>query len=177
MQTRVSLRGWYLIQLWIISGLIGYALFLQHRLGLEPCPLCILQRLVFFGLAAVLLVAIVHSPKGWGRRVYGGAGALVALVGVAISAWHVRLQEFARGPGAVVWAGPRFYDGKFSADGYGEDGLSGFWRVCRTIVEFYGAKHACLGINLVCSARKRCPVTAGASIAAVSIVRCRVNNT
>ncbi len=93
MQTRVSLRGWYLIQLWIISGLIGYALFLQHRLGLEPCPLCILQRLVFFGLAAVLLVAIVHSPKGWGRRVYGGTGGLVALVGVAISAWHVRLQN------------------------------------------------------------------------------------
>jgi disulfide bond formation protein DsbB len=93
MQTRVSLRGWYLIQLWIISGLIGYALFLQHRLGLEPCPLCILQRLVFFGLAGVLLVAVLHSPKGWGRRIYGGVSGLVALVGVAISAWHVRLQN------------------------------------------------------------------------------------
>ena len=26
------------------AGLIGFALYLQHSLGLEPCPMCILQR-------------------------------------------------------------------------------------------------------------------------------------
>lgn len=93
MQINLSLRGWYVIQLWIISGLIGYALFLQHQLGLEPCPLCILQRVVFFSLAGVLLVAVVHGPKGWGRWVYGLAGGLVAATGVGISGWHVRLQN------------------------------------------------------------------------------------
>jgi len=93
MQIKFSLRGWYLIQLLIIAGLIGFVLFLQHRLGLEPCPLCILQRVVFFCLAGVLLVALLHGPKGWGRWLYGLAGGLVAIIGAGISGWHVRLQN------------------------------------------------------------------------------------
>lgn len=93
MSANLSLRGWYLLQLLVIAGLIGYALFLQHRLGLDPCPLCILQRVAFFGLAGVLLVALLHGPKGWGRWVYGLAGMLVAAAGAGVAGWHVRLQH------------------------------------------------------------------------------------
>ncbi|RLA09830.1 MAG: disulfide bond formation protein B [Gammaproteobacteria bacterium] len=93
MNINFSLRSWYLIQLLIIAGLIGFVLFLQHRLGLEPCPLCILQRVVFFGLAGVLLIAFLHGPKDWGRWVYGLAGGLVSVIGVGVSGWHLRLQN------------------------------------------------------------------------------------
>ncbi|MEL0082676.1 MAG: disulfide bond formation protein B [Gammaproteobacteria bacterium] len=93
MNMKTSLRGWYLLQLLTIGALIGYALFLQYRHGLEPCPLCILQRLVFFALAGVALIALVHGPRGWGRWLYGLSGTVVAAVGAGISAWHVRLQN------------------------------------------------------------------------------------
>ena len=29
----------------LLGGLLGYAIFLQLKMGLEPCPLCIFQRI------------------------------------------------------------------------------------------------------------------------------------
>ena len=37
----------YLAMFLVCSGLIGFALYLQHALRLEPCPMCILQRYAF----------------------------------------------------------------------------------------------------------------------------------
>jgi disulfide bond formation protein DsbB len=73
--------------------LIGIALYFQHGLGLEPCPLCILQRVAVMGIGLVLLVAAVHNPAGWGRRVYAGLAALVALAGLATAGRNVWLQH------------------------------------------------------------------------------------
>jgi disulfide bond formation protein DsbB len=44
------------------SGLIFFALYLQHGLGEEPCPLCILQRVLMMGLGVIFLVAAIHNP-------------------------------------------------------------------------------------------------------------------
>ncbi|HXH03196.1 MAG TPA: disulfide bond formation protein B, partial [Candidatus Competibacteraceae bacterium] len=53
------------------AGLLAYAiLYLQERLGLEPCPLCIFQRIAFIALGLVFLVAAIHQPKRGGRYVY-----------------------------------------------------------------------------------------------------------
>jgi protein dithiol:quinone oxidoreductase len=65
-------------------GLLGFGLYLQHVVGLEPCPMCIVQRytlsLIVF-LAAVLAV-LNHSPihlVGTGLvMVMAGFGAFVA---------------------------------------------------------------------------------------------------
>lgn len=74
-------------------ALIGIALYMQHVVGLEPCPLCILQRVAVIGMGAVLLVAALHNPAGWGRRVYAGLTALVALFGLATAGRNVWLQH------------------------------------------------------------------------------------
>jgi disulfide bond formation protein DsbB len=68
-------------------------LYFQGFLGLEPCPLCILQRIVVITLAIVLLVAAIHGPSGWGNRVYGALITLVAASGAAIAGRHVWLQN------------------------------------------------------------------------------------
>lgn len=73
--------------------LISYAYYLQFYEGLEPCPLCIFQRLAMAALGTVFLVAAVHDPRGWGARVYGLLIALVAAVGAGIAARHVWLQN------------------------------------------------------------------------------------
>jgi len=74
-------------------GLLGYAYVLQHFQGLDPCPLCLVQR-VFFALFALAFVAgAVHAPKAWGNLVYGGLGLAFALAGGATATRQVWLQH------------------------------------------------------------------------------------
>jgi len=84
----------YLIGFLICIAVLGTAIFwFDIRQGLEPCPLCIFQRAAFMVLAAILLVATLHGPIGWGRRLYGLLSVLAAGTGAAIAARHVWLQN------------------------------------------------------------------------------------
>ena len=74
-------------------GLLGFGYFLQFGRGLEPCPLCILQRLAYFAIAAVAVVAAIHAGVGMWHRLYGAAIALCALTGGAVAARQVWLQH------------------------------------------------------------------------------------
>ncbi len=67
--------------------------FLERVLHLAPCPLCMTQRafVVLVGLFALL--AALHNPKGWGRRVYALLCTLAAFAGGAVAARHVWLQS------------------------------------------------------------------------------------
>src|SRR5690606_36071185 len=76
------------------AGLIAFALFLQHGRGLEPCPMCILQRYAFVGIALVALIAAIHGPLATGRRIYGGLLALLAATGGGIAIRHVYLEHY-----------------------------------------------------------------------------------
>ena len=49
------------------AGLMAYALYAQHVLGLKPCPLCIFQRVAVIALGLVFLLAAVHGPGRPGR--------------------------------------------------------------------------------------------------------------
>jgi disulfide bond formation protein DsbB len=73
------------------AGLMAYALYAQHGLGFEPCPLCILQRVAVISLGCIFLVAALHPAGAVGRRVYGALLALVALAGGGVAGRHVWL--------------------------------------------------------------------------------------
>jgi disulfide bond formation protein DsbB len=79
--------------LFIVVGLMAYALFAQYVQGYEACPLCIFQRVAMIGLGIVFLIAALHAPRGAGARAYAVLGVIVALTGASISGWHVRLQH------------------------------------------------------------------------------------
>ena len=104
----------------IVVALMGYALYEEHVVGLDVCPLCVLQRMAMIGLGFVFAVAALHAPRGAGARAYAALGALVAVVGMSISAWHVRLQNLP--PAEVPACGPG-YDYIMSTFGW-LDGLS-----------------------------------------------------
>lgn len=72
---------------------LGFAYYAQFYLGLEPCPLCIFQRLALSGLGLVFLLAAVHNPRDWGAKGYGVLIGLSAAVGGGIAARHVWLQH------------------------------------------------------------------------------------
>lgn len=76
----------------VCAALIAYALYAQHILLLEPCPLCIFQRVAVMWVGAVFLIAALHHPAKSGARVYGVLLALGALVGIAIAARQIWIQ-------------------------------------------------------------------------------------
>jgi protein dithiol:quinone oxidoreductase len=84
-------------------GLMAYALYAQHVLGLEPCPLCIFQRVAVIVVGVLFLIAALHNPSGKGAYVYGGLIDLAALAGIGISARHIWIQ--AQPPGTVAACG------------------------------------------------------------------------
>lgn len=75
------------------AGLLAYGYYLQYHDGLEPCPMCIFQRLCFMGVLVICAIGAIHGPRGAGRLVYGGLTVLVALVGGGIATRQVWLQH------------------------------------------------------------------------------------
>lgn len=89
----------------VALALIGVGLILQHVVGLEPCPLCIFQRVAYFFVGVFGLVAAAVAPRRWARAV-AVLMLAAALVGMGIAGWHVRLQmspeSLSCGPGLGV---------------------------------------------------------------------------
>ena len=89
----VSNRWLYLAGAIFSGGLIGYALFLQYVEYQDPCPLCMVQRVVFIAILVVFALAALHGPGRIGERVYAGVIALLSLSGVAVAARHIWIQN------------------------------------------------------------------------------------
>jgi disulfide bond formation protein DsbB len=68
---------------------VGAALYGQHVQGMQPCPWCILQRLIFLLIAALALLTAA-LPAGWRLKLpLGGlAIALAGLCGVAAALYQ-----------------------------------------------------------------------------------------
>ena len=77
----------------ICLGYIAVALVMEHQLGLEPCPLCILQSVAVIVCGSVALAAALHAPTPQGMNLYRMLFILVALIGSAISVRHLWLQS------------------------------------------------------------------------------------
>jgi len=77
--------------------LLAYAYYLQFFQGLEPCPLCVFQRVAVFALGVVFLLATLHDPGKTGARTYGVLIDLVALAGIAVAARHIYIQSLPLG--------------------------------------------------------------------------------
>ncbi len=87
------------------AAMIAYAYYLQTAKGLEPCPLCIFQRIGFICVGLIMLVAALHSPVGrTGRRIYGVLAGLACIGGGAVAARHIWLRHLP--PDQVPACGP-----------------------------------------------------------------------
>ena len=81
---RWPFRAQFLLGFLICAGLLGYAIFLQLKMGLEPCPLCIFQRLAFAALGLLFLAArLLNQPaiSGPGQAMPGPDGEGAAAPG------------------------------------------------------------------------------------------------
>ena len=78
----------------IAFAALGFALVLQYAFGLEPCPMCVFQRVAMIAVGLIMLAAALHGPSSrLGQGIYAGLAALAAGSGIAIAGRHVWLQN------------------------------------------------------------------------------------
>ena len=97
-------QTWALVALACV-GLLGFGAYLQHVVGLEPCPMCIVQRYAMTGIALVALLA-VFGHKGWLGWVMTTLGTGLALGGAFVAARQSWLQWY---PPETLSCGRDFY--------------------------------------------------------------------
>lgn len=89
-----SARTLFFLIFAIVAALLGFGLYLQHVKGIEPCPLCALQRYAFATLGLIALLGALQGARGWGIKVYSGLMVVACLLGGGIAVRHVYLEHF-----------------------------------------------------------------------------------
>lgn len=69
------------------------ALYLQYMLRQEPCPLCMIQRVIFIAIGVLFFFAALHNAKQFGAKVYSVLIAITSLSGVAVASRHIWIQH------------------------------------------------------------------------------------
>ena len=101
----VTRRKLFLTGFLISVLLIVYVLYTQYVLGLEPCPLCILQRVAVIALGiAFLLLALRPPQRKQSKFLTSLLLVMISSAGVGIAARHVWLQNLP--PDKVPGCGP-----------------------------------------------------------------------
>ncbi len=98
--SRRLFAGGFLLCLFLMIA----ALYMEHYMGLEPCPLCAFQRLFVIAIGVVALLAALHNPQRVGQRIYSAVLALLTLGGLSVALRHVWLQHLP--PDKVPDCGP-----------------------------------------------------------------------
>ncbi len=87
------------------AAILGFALYLQHVVGLEPCPMCIVQR---YAVILVFILALLGAvlPRRGGWIATSLLGLLAAGFGAFVAARQSWLQWY---PPEIVSCGRDFY--------------------------------------------------------------------
>ena len=83
-------RFFFLLIVMQCSALLAYGLYLQYVEFLDPCPLCMVQRLLF---TLVGMVAMVASLHGRWQKFYALLVGPIAVLGLLVAARQVWLQH------------------------------------------------------------------------------------
>jgi protein dithiol:quinone oxidoreductase len=80
------------------AALLGYAYYTQFHQGLEPCPLCIFQRVAIAALGVSFVLAALLPPGWvWLGRIATALIAITALSAVGVAARHLYIQSLPEG--------------------------------------------------------------------------------
>lgn len=103
----LSPRRAFLLAAAVPAALLAFGYFLQYVQGLQPCPLCLVQRGFFYGVIAVSVLAALHGPGRKGTVAYATLAAIVAIGGAAVATRQVWLQHLP--PDKVPACGPDLF--------------------------------------------------------------------
>lgn len=96
----------------ILGSVVGmaFAYYLQKVVGLDPCPLCIFQRVGLIGMGVFAFLAVIGNPqKRWAKVTLMILALVSILWSVGVAGRHIWLQNLppdevpACGPGLNYW--------------------------------------------------------------------------
>ncbi|WP_438462277.1 disulfide bond formation protein B [Marinomonas sp. PE14-40] len=73
-------------------ALLGVAFYMEYEMGLEPCPLCMLQRIMFLIVGVIALISFLHKSSS-AIKYYALAITTFSVLGAALSIRHLYLQN------------------------------------------------------------------------------------
>lgn len=89
----------------VCAGMLAFGLYLQHVVGLEPCPMCIVQRYALIGVAVIAALTSLFA-----NRVAHVTGALFATAAAGFGAFVAARQSWLQWhPPEVATCGRDFY--------------------------------------------------------------------
>jgi protein dithiol:quinone oxidoreductase len=97
-------RTWFFLGFLACAAMLAIAAYFQFVEDLEPCPLCISQRIIVLAVGIIMLAAAIQNPEKTGVRVYSILALLVSTFGALVSGRHVWLQHLP--PDQVPECGP-----------------------------------------------------------------------
>ncbi|NND89723.1 MAG: disulfide bond formation protein B [Granulosicoccus sp.] len=92
-----------------VVGLMSYAIYAERVLYLDPCPLCITQRLFYIGIGCFALIGLLSVRRLRMQQIAAGLMALMATGGLVTAGRQVWLQHLPAdkvpecGPGLAYW--------------------------------------------------------------------------
>lgn len=91
---KLSKKMKYLIGFLFCCALMTYALYAQYVLNLEPCPLCIFQRLAVIAMGIIFLLCSIIDPESKIPKLLASFSfTAAASTGIAVASRHVWLQN------------------------------------------------------------------------------------
>lgn len=90
---QITPRIYFMLGLISCLLMLTVAAYFQLIKALEPCPLCISQRIIVVLIAIIMTLAFLHNPGRLGIKFYAILATISALLGVGVSARHVWLQH------------------------------------------------------------------------------------
>ncbi|CAN5287266.1 disulfide bond formation protein B [soil metagenome] len=81
-------RGLLGIVFLLATAAMAAGYYTQHVVGLEPCPLCIVQRMAYIGAGLMAVLGWLANRYGWMRRSFATLAALLSAAGAGVAGWQ-----------------------------------------------------------------------------------------
>ena len=75
------------------AALLGTAVFIAPFKDMNPCPMCMMQRVIFIALGTLALIAALHNPAKLGQKIYSFFIALISIGGASVAIRQLWLQS------------------------------------------------------------------------------------
>ena len=89
-----TFRQTYFICFVLTCLLFGFIIYAQVSLGVKPCLLSFIARIVLFLLGAVFLAAALYPHSTFSKKPYNAAILIISILGMSITGRHSWIQRF-----------------------------------------------------------------------------------
>tara|TARA_B100001250_G_C19608756_1_gene703955 strand:- start:309 stop:806 length:498 start_codon:yes stop_codon:yes gene_type:complete len=93
MQNFLTFKRINLLGSFIAFALVGLAVVIQTQFNLEPCPLCVSQRIVFIVIGFLCLIFSFLKPNQLIRFMHISSLLITNIIGIIFSIRHIMIQN------------------------------------------------------------------------------------